>query len=72
MRRRWRKIHRSWEVVIRQACPSDEIWSLKEACDTMTSRIKTARVTEGRPMCVRCGVTKPLCVALTADAGQFF
>ena len=72
MRRRWRKIHRSWEVVIRQACPNDEIWSLKEACDTMASRIKTARVTEGRPVCDRCGKTKPVCVALTADAGQFF
>ena len=72
MRRRWRWIHRAWETVIRISCRSDEIWSLKEACRTMSSRCRTARVSEGMLHCGRCGCEKPTCVAITADAGQFF
>ena len=71
-RRRWRWIHRAWETVIRQSCPSDEIWSLKDACQIMSSRCKTAKVSDGLQHCGRCGCDKPTCVAITADAGQFF
>ena len=70
-RRRWRFIHRAWESVVRNM-ETDEIWSLKDACHVMSSRMHVASVSTGSCTCRRCGVQKPSCVAVTADAGQFF
>ena len=70
-RRRWRFIHRAWETVVR-SMDTDEVWSLKDACHVMSSRMHVAGVSAGSCTCRRCGVEKPTSVALTADAGQFF
>ena len=51
---------------------TDEVWSLKDACHVMSSRMHVAGVSAGSCTCTRCGVEKPTSVALTADAGQFF
>lgn len=51
---------------------TDEIWSRKEACHAMASRMHVADVSSGSCTCRRCGAQKPACVAVTADAGQFF
>lgn len=51
---------------------TDEIWPLKEACHVMASRMHVADVSSGSCTCRRCGAQKPACVAVTADAGQFF
>ena len=73
MRKRWRYIHRALEFVMREVGGGDEVWSLREAADIISSRLQTAKVGQiKRCTCGRCGVKKTPVVAFTADAGQFF
>ena len=71
-RKVWRLFKRAAEVLVRQMCPSAEVFGLDDASSKVRQGLKLLAMPAEPLRCARCGSKKDAFTAIVADAGQFY